>query len=260
MKTFTLSRAKLQVCLDPDDLSACLAERLVLIADQAVQESGRFSLALSGGSTPKKLYSLLAQPGYRQRIPWAKTHLFWGDERCVPHDSPDSNYRMVRDALLSKVNLPPENIHATSAQDTDPARSAELYEQELKSFFELENGLFPSFDLILLGLGADGHTASLFPGSTAVAERKRMVVANYVERLQSYRLTFTLPVLNQAKNVIFMVAGKDKQEILPLVLKGRPDTYPSQLVMPVSGVLEWYVDAAAVQKIDLEQLVEAGAK
>lgn len=254
MDIFDLAGSALNISHDRNDMSVCLAERFVALAQAAVAAYGRFTVALSGGSTPKSLYGLLTVPAYHDRIPWDQTHLFWGDERCVPHDSPESNYHMVKESLLAKIDIPTANVHPTAGQDRDPQAAASEYESTLRQEFQLSGGLLPCFDLILLGLGPDGHTASLFPGTAALNESTRLVVANYVEKFKSYRITFTLPVLNSASHVVFMVAGEDKAEILPQVLKPEPVLYPAQLIRPSQGSLEWYVDQAAAGNLDRTQL------
>lgn len=250
MELIKVDRKSIYICQNRDDLSKTLAESLVELSNQSVQKGGRFTVALSGGSTPKSLYSLLAEPQFRDRIPWDKTHLFWGDERSVPHDSTESNYNMARQSLISRLSIPTENVHPTVGQDINPQKSADDYTQVLKKMFGLADRSFPKFDCILLGLGPDGHTASLFPGTEALADHKNLVVANYVEKFKSYRITFTLPVLNAARQVIFMVAGEDKKDILPQVLKSDPVVYPAQLIRPTEGQVSWYVDQAAAQNLD----------
>jgi 6-phosphogluconolactonase len=254
MDTTKMPGATVHICQDRDDLSKCLADAFVQIGSDAIAARGRFTVALSGGSTPKSLYSLLGQERYKSRIDWTMTHLFWGDERCVPHDSPESNYKMALESLIAQINIPEGNVHPTAGQDSDPQAAARDYEAVLKRIFQLSAGSLPSFDLILLGLGPDGHTASLFPGTEALKERERLVVANYVEKFKSYRITFTLPVLNAAHHVQFMVAGEDKKDMLPEVLKSDPVIYPAQLIQPGEGALEWYVDKAAAQNLDLHAL------
>lgn len=227
---------------DLQDLNQKIATEFLKVLDTSIMASGRFTLALSGGSTPKSLYALLAGPEFQTQIPWPKVHLFWGDERCVPPDHPDSNYGMVHEAILSKVAIPAENVHRIEGEK-DPQVAASLYEQGMRKFFAIPEGQFPRFDLILLGLGEDGHTASLFPGSEALQESKRLVAAPYVEKLGSYRLTLTLPVLNHAANIFFLVAGKDKARVLRAVLreKGGSEVVPARLVQPVQGRLIWFV-------------------
>ena len=235
------------ICRDTMELNQRAAEKFIRLIDQAVATAGRFTVALSGGSTPKGLYSLLATPDYRERLPWPKVHFFWGDERCVPPDHPESNYRMVEQALLSKVNIPPENVHRM-AREKEPKTAAAEYEAALKIFFRLGAGALPRFDLILLGLGEDGHTASLFPGSDAVEETEHLVAAPYVEKLKAHRLTLTLPVLNQAAEILFLVAGETKAAIVKEALRPKHGSnLPAAKVRPSNGGLTWLItqDAAA---------------
>ena len=228
---------------DANQLTHAAAEMFVALSKPAIAEQGRFTVALSGGSTPKTLYQLLAREPYASQIEWAHVHIFWGDERCVPPDHSDSNYRMTREALLQYVPLLTENIHPLHG-DIDPAQASAEYEQQLRMFFG--NGL-PVFDLILLGMGDDGHTASLFPGTAAIHEQNRWVIGHYVEKLESWRLTLTPPVINAAENIAFLVAGKNKAERLREVLKGPylPDVLPSQMIKPTNGYLVWMVDEEA---------------
>jgi 6-phosphogluconolactonase len=222
------------------------AERIVSCASAAIAARGRFSWVLSGGNTPQRLYMLLATKDYASRIDWARVHFFWGDERCVPPDHPDSNYRMARESLFDVVKPPPENVHRMHGE-REPAQAAEAYAAVLREFFGLPGGVPPHFDLILLGMGDDGHTASLFPGSAALLEEERWVVANWAEKLGTWRLTFTLPVLNAARRVAFLVAGADKAGRLAQLFSREPGgaPLPAQLVRPASGEAEWCVDAQA---------------
>jgi 6-phosphogluconolactonase len=215
-------------------------------AAEAVRARGRFAVALSGGSTPKSLYSLLAT---KLGIPWDKVYFFWGDERHVPPDNPDSNYRMVNEALLSKIQVPPENVLRIQAEEQDAAAAALQYEQTIKDFFHLSPGQFPRFDLIYLGTGPDGHTASLFPGTAALNETQRLVVANWVPKFNTDRLTFTYPVLNAAVCVTFLASGPDKAPILHEILENSAAGLPSQKVRPSNGKLIWLVDDAAASKL-----------
>jgi 6-phosphogluconolactonase len=211
-------------------------------ASEAVRTRGRFTVALSGGSTPKSLYALLAT---WPSIPWGRIYFFWGDERHVPPDHPDSNYRMAREALFAKVQVPPENIFRIRGEEKDAETAAREYERSLQQFFHLSAGEFPGFDLILLGLGPDGHTASLFPQTSALAERHRLVVANWVEKFQTHRITFTYPVLNSAACVIFLVSGADKAPVVHQVLENSSAHVPSQQVRPSHGRTLWLLDRAA---------------
>jgi 6-phosphogluconolactonase len=238
------SQTQLRILSTPADLFQAAAEEFVNLAAGALQMDGRFSVVLSGGSTPKTLYQLLASGAFPQ-LPWDKTYLFFGDERHVPPDHPDSNYRMANEAMLSKVPIPAANVFRIPAEMKDADAAASTYEQTLRSFFGLRPGEFPRFDLILLGLGPDGHTASLFPGTSALNQTRRLVVANWVEEFKTHRLTFTYPVLNNAAYVMFLVSGPDKAGILREVLEDPQADLPSQKVRPSNGPLAWMVDRAA---------------
>jgi 6-phosphogluconolactonase len=239
-----MAEGEMIICQDTAELSRLTAERLGQLVNQSVQDSGRFAVALSGGSTPKHLYSLLASPGYRERISWRNVHLFWGDERCVPPDHPESNFRMAQEAFLSKIEITGENIHRMRGEQEPRAAAAE-YEKELQKFFGLNSGVLPRFDLILLGIGQDGHTASLFLGSDALNDTEHLVVAPFVAKLNSYRLTLTLPVLNNAANVWFLVTGAGKADAVKQAFSGSSDL-PAASVQPVNGKLLWFItqDAA----------------
>ena len=244
-----------ELCVQPDleSLYRTAAVRFARLVRQAVDQKGEFSVALAGGSTPCGLYALLADDAeLHAALPWAQMHFFWGDERHVPPDHPDSNYRMVWDALLSKVPVPPENVHRIRAEGLNADAAARDYERVLRDFFHLSGSGFPRFDLAFLGLGADGHTASLFPGTPALEGRRRLVVANRVERLGSYRITLTVPVFNNAACVAFLVAGKGKARVLRDVLHGphEPRRLPAQLITPIQGRLVWMVDADAAQELE----------
>jgi 6-phosphogluconolactonase len=230
----------------PQELFAAAADEVVQAAKEAVAARGRFTIALSGGSTPKSLYNLLATNA-KSILPWEHMFFFWGDERHVPPTDPESNYRMADESMLSKIPVAAGNIFRVPAENPDAAVAADAYEQTLRKFFVLEPGQFPRFDLILLGLGPDGHTASLFPGTLALHEKSRLVVANWVEKFKTSRITFTLPVLNAARLVTFLVSGTDKAEALKNVLEGNApgEQYPSKLVRPEDGELIWLVDRAA---------------
>jgi 6-phosphogluconolactonase len=234
----------------PQELFEAAAEEVVRSANHAVAERERFTLALSGGSTPKNLYTLLAANA-RSSLPWDRTFFFWSDERHVPPIDPDSNYRMAEEAMLAKVPVPPSNVFRVPAEIPDAAAAAEAYEQTIRKFFALDAGQFPRFDLIFLGMGPDGHTASLFPETEALREKSRLVVANWVEKLKASRITFTLPVLNAARTVAFLVSGTDKAPALKAVLESDApgEQYPSKLVRPSDGKLMWFVDRAAASEL-----------
>lgn len=236
----------------PQDLFQAAAEEVIRAAKESIATRGRFTIALSGGSTPKSMYTLIAANA-SAALPWERMFFFFGDERHVPPDSPESNFRMANESLLSKVPVPAANIFRIPTENPDAAGAAETYEETLRNFFAVKPGEFPRFDLILLGLGPDGHTASLFPETPALQEKSRLVVANWVEKLKAYRLTLTLPVINAAGCVAFLVSGTDKAVVLREVLEGKEpgERYPSKLVKPNEGKLIWFVDRAAASELSM---------
>ena len=246
-----MDQPDIRILADAGELSRVAAVECVRLANEAVGVRGRFTVALSGGSTPNGVYGLLAdsKADFRAHVPWDRLHVFWGDERHVPPDHPESNYHMAHEALLARVPVPPENVHRIPAENPDATQAAEEYAKGLREFFRLEAGQFPRFDLILLGMGADGHTASLFPGTTAVFEETSLVVAPWIEKFKAFRITLTPPVLNHAACVIFLVSGEEKAETLRAVLQGpyQPERLPAQLLRPVNGRLLWLVDRAAAR-------------
>lgn len=247
-----MTKPIVSVLPDAAALFRAAADEFTKLAADAVRKNGRFTVALSGGSTPRSLFSLLATD-YKSVIPWKQVLFFWGDERHVPPDSPESNYKMAEDAMLSKVPVPSENVFRIAAEDPDANKAAQAYEEVLKKVFQLAPGAFPKFDLIMLGLGPDGHTASLFPGSAGLAETHKLVIANWIEKFNTYRITFTFPVLNNSKCVMFLASGADKAPMLRDVLEGHPKLpYPSQLVNPSNGHLLWMVDKAAAADLSLQ--------
>lgn len=247
--------AQVRVYRDNDELALKAARRFARLADQYVVGCGRFTVALSGGSTPKAMFALLAQSPFVETIPWASIYFFWGDERCVPPDHADSNYRMTAETLLAKVAVPLENIFRIPAELADANLAAQTYAETLQQFFlktldtkstaPLSN--VPRFDLVFLGMGSDGHTASLFPGTAALHNDSDIVTANYVEKFQAQRITLTAKTINNARNVTFLIAGQDKAETLKQVLEGERqiERYPSQMIQPGKGTLLWLVDEAA---------------
>lgn len=243
----------LRVVADGEELARAAAEEVVRLAGEAVRAHGRFTMALSGGSTPRALFRLLADPRgpFLDRIDWRAVHVFWVDERHVPPDHPESNYRMAREELLDHVPLLAANIHRIRAEDPDAAHAAALYEDELAEAFALSPQQLPRFDLLLMGIGPDGHTASLFPGGEAVHERERRVIAPFVPKLDASRITLTPPVLNHGAAVIFLVSGEEKAAALAAVVEGerQVDLYPAQIVRPEHGTLLWLVDRAAAQRL-----------
>jgi len=231
-----------------EDVASAAAEQFVTLANDAVVDHGLFSVALAGGNTPSRTYELLASDSFRNRIDWSLVHLFFGDERCVPHSHKDSNYRMVHETLISVVQIPLRNVHPIAGEG-DPLRTAKAYEDNLRSFFAGRQ--WPRFDLVLLGLGEDGHTASLFPRTSALAEKDAWVVSNWVEKFGSCRITLTAAAINGAANVTFVVVGAEKAPALAAVLSGPhdPERLPAQLIKPDNGLLRWLVDAAAASQL-----------
>jgi 6-phosphogluconolactonase len=234
----------LRILETPEDVARAAAEHFVAVADKTIAATQRFSVALSGGSTPQQTYRLLASDIYRNRIDWSSAHLFFGDERCVAANDPASNYRLARETFLSQNLIPSENVHPISGEG-EPALNAKAYEDDLRSYFG--NLDWPLFDLVLLGLGDDGHTASLFPNSPALQEKSQWVAANWVEKLGSFRITLTASAINHANEIVFIVTGKEKAQALKTILQGpsNPQLYPAQLIQPGNGSLLWLVDRDA---------------
>lgn len=230
------------------DVFQAAAEEFVNLGRIAIGAQGRFAVALSGGSTPKALYSLLAAK--YANFAWDRVFLFFGDERHVPPTDPESNYKMVNEALLSKIAIPPANVFRVPAENPDADLAALNYEKQLREFFALKPNEFPRFDLILLGMGPDGHTASLFPDSKALDENSRLVVANWVAKFNTYRITLTFPVINHAAEAMFMACGADKADMVHQILEGRATPpLPSQRVQPTDGKLLWMLDELAAGKL-----------
>ncbi|HEX9007363.1 MAG TPA: 6-phosphogluconolactonase [Bacteroidota bacterium] len=233
------------------------ANQIVTILRDARRAGAPSSLVLSGGSTPRAVYQLLATDEFRSRVEWLHLHLFWGDERCVPPTSPESNYRMVRETLLESVPVPAGHIHRIHGE-LPPAQAAIAYEDELRAVFGTERGALPRPDLVLLGLGEDGHTASLFPGTAVLQEERRLVADVYVDRLNASRVTLTFPVLNNARAVLFLVSGPSKAAALAAVLRnpasGSPASgLPASRLLPRDGDLFWYVDHDAAAQLSLSE-------
>lgn len=248
-----MDRTEIDVYATPTALMRSAAETITTRAARAVAERGRFSVALSGGSTPRALYALLAADEFAARIPWPQVDVFWGDERCVPPDHADSNYRMARETLLDRVPIPASNIHRMRGE-ISPAEAALEYEGVLRAYFAPKSGQGQAqarFDVLLLGLGDDGHTASLFPHTPALREHARWVVENWVAKLDAWRITLTPPAINAATLILFLVAGEGKAQVLRDVLYGPPQTdrYPAQRVQPDGGRLVWMLDAAAAARL-----------
>jgi 6-phosphogluconolactonase len=228
------------------ELAQEAASQFAQLANFFTKEGRRFTVALSGGSTPKAMFQILAEKPFADELPWPSIYFFWGDERCVPPDHADSNYRMADETLLSKVPIPRENIFRIPAEDENHERAAASYSETLRKFFGAER---PEFDLVFLGMGADGHTASLFPHTTALHVNDRIAAPNYVEKFQSWRITLTADTINRARYILFLVAGADKAPALKEVIEGErnPELYPSQLIKPFHVAPHWMVDKAAAK-------------
>jgi 6-phosphogluconolactonase len=222
-----------------EQLAMAAAARFVAHASTAIRNQGRFTVALAGGQTPKLTYETLARD-FKETVDWTNLHVFFGDERCVPPDDPQSNYRLANDALLSRVGIPDINVHRIHGED-DPVESALAYECELRALFDGDE--WPRFDLVLLGMGSDGHTASLFPGTAALAEKNRWVVANWIEKLGQFRITLTAPAINNANHAWFLVTGAEKAATFNAVTDGptNPELLPAQLINPHHGSVSWFV-------------------
>lgn len=248
---------KIQILADAEAMSRAAADALAKHLSESLKTRDVYSIALSGGSTPRRLYELLADdPELCERIPWDRIHFFWGDERHVPPDHPESNYHMALDALFSRIPIPPENIHRVHAENPDADEAAADYAREIHRFFKIATGEMPCFNCVLLGMGSDGHTASLFPGSSALAEQKSLVMANWVDKFQSFRITLTAPVFNNADLILFLVSGGQKADTLQAVLTGEQpsDRYPVQRIQPKQGRMLWFLDRPAAKRLDLDRL------
>ncbi len=245
---------------DAEQVSRAAAEAFIGFAREAATKDGRFTVALSGGSTPRRLYEFLAESPFNTQVTWETLEFFWGDERAVPPGHADSNYRMANDVLIRKLAIADSRIHRMPAEREDLEHAAWDYQVEIARAFGVDpDGEPPQFDLVLLGMGTDGHTASLFPYTEAIREETRWVVSSYVPKLDSYRLTLTARILNNAAHVMFLVAGADKATPLEEVLEGPfdPERLPSQLIQPRLGDVTWLVDNSAatqLQRVNRESL------
>jgi 6-phosphogluconolactonase len=252
-----VANRKVELFADGMEIAQRAADEVVRIASEAAAARGAFTIALSGGSTPKVLYALLAEnPALRNSLPWDKMKVFFGDERHVGPGRADSNFQMASDTILSKVPLQPEQIHRIKGEYPDTAQAAFEYEATIQREFALQTGEFPRFDLVLLGMGSEGHTLSLFPGTKALHETQRIVTRNWVGKLYTERITLTAPAANNAANIIFMITGADKACALKAVLEGphEPEQLPAQMIQPSDGKLSWLADQAAGSMLSKEIL------
>lgn len=246
---------ELRIWENGEELAREAADFVVWTGEQAVKGGGTFRLALAGGTTPKALYALLAGSSLAKRLDWRRVEVFFGDERCVPPDHADSNFRMADEALLKPLKIPQDRIFRMKGED-EPEQAARQYEDRIRKAFDVSAPAWPRFDLILLGLGEDGHTASLFPGTAAVNERQRLAVPNQAPQGVRERLTFTLPLINQARTVVFLVSGRSKAPALRSVLEdpaADPQRFPAKLVQPEQGRLLWFLDRAAAAELMVEK-------
>ena len=239
-----------EIAKDQLALAEMAVEKIIILAQDSIQHRGQFTIALAGGSTPRGIYTLLATPPNRARIDWEHVYFFWGDERSVPPDDSNSNYLMAKQTLMDHVPIPIENIYRIEGE-LKTYIAAKRYEKSMKSFFSITNEEFPKFDLMLLGIGIDGHTASLFPETAALKEKVRWVIENYIPKLDEWRITFSMPLINSAENIIIVVSGKGKAEIIKAVLGGNNQSsqFPIGNIQPVDGNLLWLVDKAAASKL-----------
>lgn len=239
--------AEIHIFTTPEDTAEGAAAFVAPLAENCAQAQGRFTVALSGGSTPRRLYQLLASAPHAGRLAWDRWHIFWSDERCVPPDHQESNYRMAKETLLDHVPIPSSQVHRIRGEAT-PQLAAQEYEDLLRQIFQTTT---PVFDLILLGIGEDGHTASLFPGTTALREEKRLVVANWVPHLQAYRITFTLLLITIASTISFLVTDGSKAAVIRQVLEPAPGDpmLPAAQVRPTSGALHWFLTKSAASQL-----------
>lgn len=237
------------ICEGAGALAQKAASNLVLEAQRCISQRGRFTFAMSGGNTPRISYGFLAREPLRSQVDWERVHFFWGDERSVPAGHANSNYRMACEALLDHLNVPPEHIHRMEAEREDLDAAAAEYQATIEKVFGVHPPQLPRFDVVLLGIGEDGHTASLFPWTNAIKETTRWVVPNFIPKFSAFRLTFTAPVINAASTVMFLVSGEEKAGVLKEVLQGPsdPERLPSQLIKPAQGRLVWIVDRAAAR-------------
>jgi 6-phosphogluconolactonase len=242
---------EVRILADANAIAQTAAAEFLETALDAVRQKGSFSVALAGGSTPKDLYGLLSNNPLQAKVPWGKIQFFFGDERHVPPDDRESNFRMATEAMLAKAPIDPKQVHRIKSEKANTSEAAQEYEQELRESLKLKPDQLPRFDLVLLGMGPEGHTASLFPGTKALREQRRLVVSNWVGKLYTDRITLTPPVLNNAARIIFMAHGAEKAPALKAVLEGphEPEQLPAQMINPPKGRVVWLVDPSAASML-----------
>jgi 6-phosphogluconolactonase len=246
-----MTQPKINISANYEDLCGKVTQEILDLSNKKIALQNQFSIVLSGGSTPKGIYQCMASPLYRNKFRWEKMHFFWSDERWVPPEDQRSNYRMVSEALLTKVSIPSENIHPIQTKDCDLQASVRLYEETINSFFKLKKGDFPRFDFVLLGIGQDGHTSSLFPGNPVLLEKDRLVVPVSQKGIPEKRITLTLPAINHADMVFFLISGLDKAEIVAKVLENKNKTsFPANEIKPTQGNICWFLDKDAASRLE----------
>jgi 6-phosphogluconolactonase len=248
MELIKTMHGPVNVCLDKNELGSAAAEAFVKAANEAISKRDRCTVGLSGGHTPPLLYEQITG-AYKSKVDWSKVHFFMSDERCVPPDHKDSNWGMADRLLFSPLKIKEDNLHPLENQASDPKGSAEAYEQMIRQLFGVSKTEIPSFDIIQLGMGPDGHTASLFPGTAALKEEKRLVVDNFVQKLESYRITFTFPMLNHARHIIFMLEGAEKSHVFAEAVQTELTHFPVQRVQPVDGDVVWFTDTDSARDL-----------
>jgi len=247
-----MTQTKMNIADNYEDLCRKATQEILDFSTMKIASRNQFSMVLSGGSTPKGVYQCMAGSFYRNKFRWDKMHFFWGDERWVPPEDQASNYRMVAEALLTKVNIPSENIHQIKTKDCNLQTSTRRYEETINTFFKLKKDEFPAFDLILLGLGKDGHTASLFPDNPALLEKDAFVVSTSQKGIPEKRITLTLPAINHAAMIFFIISGLDKADIAAKVIENKNEgAFPANHIKPVNGNICWFLDKAAASQLTL---------
>ncbi len=245
-----MTKPEINIVFNYEYLCERVTEEILVLSREKIASQGKFAIALAGGSTPKGIYESMAGPYYQDEFEWEKIHFFWGDERWVPHGDQRSNYRMVLEALISKVKIPSGNIHPVMTEACDPESSARLYEKVIGDVFKSKKDEFPVFDLILLGIGQDGHTSSLFPGNPVLLVKDRVVVPVSQQGIPEKRITLTLPAINHAAMVFFLISGNDKADVVAEVLEDKKKMdYPAKQIKPNQGSVNWFLDRAAASKL-----------
>ncbi len=245
-----MAQPKVNIADNYEDFCEKVTQEILIVSNEKIETQGKFTIVLSGGATPKGIYQRMASASYRERFNWEKIHFFWSDERWVPPEDLKSNYRMASEALLAKVKIPSRNINPIQTKNCSLQASARLYEENISGYFKLKKDEFPPFDLILLGVGQDGHTSSLFPGNPALLEKNRLVVPVSQEGISEKRITLTLPVINHAGIVFFLARGDEKASIVAEILEDQKgQVFPANAIAPSHGKICWFLDKASASKL-----------